>query len=666
MKQLHARLGRIAFGGDYNPEQWPRDVWDEDVRLMREAGVNLVSVGIFSWALLEPEEGRFEFGWLDEVLDLLHANGVAVDLATATASPPPWLSHRYPETLPVNRRGVRLSPGGRQAWCPSSPLFRDKALALVEAMATRYAAHPALVLWHVSNELGCHNAHCYCDTSAVAFRRWLRDRYGDLEALNAAWGTAFWSQRYGSWDQILPPRMAPTYANPTQQLDFRRFSSDELLGYYLAERDVLRQITPTVPVTTNFMVTNRFNAMDYHRWAPEMDVVSNDHYLRAVDPEAHIDLARSADATRALADGGSWLLMEQAASAVNWRRRNIAKRPGQLLRNSLQHVARGADGVCFFQWRASRAGAEKFHSGLVPHAGTDSKVWREVVRLGRVLESIGEVAGTRVESQVAMLFDWQAWWACRLDSHPSVDVRYTDVLQRYYRAFWSAGVTVDVTHPSTDLTPYRLVVVPTLYLVDDGTASSLQHYVDNGGTVVVTYFSGIVDENDHIRLGGYPGAFRHLLGLTVEEFFPLRRREIVRLDDGSSADVWTEWLHPQGARVIASYVDGPLPGVPAVTRYERGRGTAWYVATRLDAKGTADLVHRLLREADVEPAVRSKPGVEVVRRSGSGRSYLFVLNHTAHDATVDAHGEELVSGRRCGGRLEVPAGTVAVVRESGR
>jgi beta-galactosidase len=666
MKQVHARLGRIAFGGDYNPEQWPRDVWDEDVRLMREAGVNLVSVGIFSWALLEPEEGRFEFGWLDEVLDLLHTNGIAVDLATATASPPPWLSHRYPETLPVDRRGARLWPGGRQAWCPSSSVFRERALALVDAMATRYAGHPALVLWHVSNELGCHNAHCYCDISAAAFRRWLRERYGDLEALNAAWGTAFWSQRYSSWEQILPPRIAPAYTNPTQQLDFRRFSSDELLGHYRSERDVLRRITPAIPITTNFMVNNRFNAVDYRSWAPYLDVVSNDHYLQAADPDAHIELALSADATRALADGGAWLLMEQATSAVNWQPRNVAKQPGQLLRNSLQHVARGADGICFFQWRASRAGAEKFHSGLVPHAGTDSKVWREVVQLGRVLETIGEVVGTRVESDVAILFDWQAWWACELDSHPSVDVRYTDLLQRYYRAFWKSGVTVDVTHPRTDLSRYRLVVVPTLYLVDDATVASLQHYVDNGGTVVVTYFSGIVDENDHIRLGGYPGAFRQLLGLTVEEFFPLRQGETVQLDDGSSAGIWTEWLHPHGAEVVVSYVDGPLPGVPAVTRHQRGRGTAWYVATRLDDKGTADLVHRLLDEADIEPVAQSQVGVELVRRSGSGRSYLFALNHSAHHVTVDAYGEELLSGRRCAGRLEVSAGTVAVVRESGR
>jgi beta-galactosidase len=245
--RLLERLGGLAYGGDYNPEQWPEETWADDVRRMREAGVNLVTVGVFSWALLEPADGTYEFGWLDRVLDLLHENGIAVDLATATASPPPWFSTAHPETLPVAPDGTRLWPGGRQAWCPSSPVFRAKAVALVDQLAKRYAEHPALVLWHVSNELGCHNAHCYCDVSAIAFRRWLRRRYGTLEELNRAWGTTFWSQRYGEWDEVLPPRTTPAVPNPTHALDFARFSSDELLDHYRAERDVLRRISPGVP-----------------------------------------------------------------------------------------------------------------------------------------------------------------------------------------------------------------------------------------------------------------------------------------------------------------------------------------------------------------------------------------------------------------------------------
>ena len=317
-------------------------------------------------------------------MDALHAAGIRVDLATATASPPPWLTHRHPEMLPVTQDGRTLSPGGRQAFCPSSPVYREHALALCTALAERYHDHPALALWHVSNELGCHNARCYCDVSAAAFRTWLRHRYDDdVARLNDAWGTAFWSQRYDDFEQVLPPRVAPTHANPTQQLDFRRFSSDQLLDNFVVERDVLHRISPGVPVTTNFMVMRQTIEMDYLRWGRELDVVSNDHYLISAEADGHRELAFSADLTRGTAGGRPWLLMEHSTSAVNWQPRNRAKVPGEMIRNSLAHVAHGADAVLFFQWRASRAGAEKFHSGLLPHAGTETRQWREVVELSR-------------------------------------------------------------------------------------------------------------------------------------------------------------------------------------------------------------------------------------------------------------------------------------------
>ncbi|WP_374537128.1 beta-galactosidase [Micromonospora aurantiaca (nom. illeg.)] len=652
----------IWYGADYNPEQWPEQTWAEDVELMRRAGVNLVSVGIFSWALLEPAPGRYVFDWLDRAIDLLHDGGISVDLATATASPPPWLAHRHPETLPRRADGTVLWPGGRQAYCPSSPVFRDHSLALVEAVARRYARHPAVVLWHVSNELGCHNVHCYCDVSAEAFRGWLRERYGDLDSLNAAWGTAFWSQRYHDWAEINPPRTAPTFANPTQQLDFLRFSSDEQRAQLRAERELLNRLVPQ-PVTTNFMIGTGIKYLDYHSWASDVDVVSNDHYLTAADPQPQVNLALAADHTRGVAGGAPWLLMEHSTSAVNWQPRNVAKTPGQMRRNSLAHVARGADGVLFFQWRASRAGAEKFHSALVPHAGPDTKVFREVCRLGADLRALAEVRGSRVNADVAILFDYEAWWGAELDSHPSVDVTYTDRLSALHAALWRAGVTADVVHPSADLSRYRLVVVPTLYLVRDADADALRRFVETGGTAVVTYFSGIVDEHDHIRLGGYPGAFRDLLGVRVEEFFPLREGETVRLDDGARADVWTEWLHAEGAEVLAAYTDGPLPGVPALTRHAVGAGAAWYVGTRLDDEATDRLVARLLAETGVRPPVGGPAGVEVVRRRSADRSWLFVVNHTTEPARLAVSGVELLGGARCDGELEVPAGEVAVVRE---
>ena len=652
----------IWYGADYNPEQWSESTWVEDVALMRRAGVNLVSVGIFSWALLEPAPGTFDFGWLDRALDVLHEGQISVDLATATASPPPWLAHRYPETLPRRADGAILWPGGRQAYCPSSPIFRERSLALVEAVARRYAEHPAVVMWHVSNELGCHNVHCYCDVSAAAFRRWLGERYGDLDTLNDAWGTAFWSQRYHDWDEINPPRTAPTFANPTQQLDFLRFSSDEQRAQLRAERELLKRLAPR-PVTTNFMIGTGIKYLDYHSWASDVDLVANDHYLTAADPEAHVGLALAADHTRGVAGGHPWLLMEHSTSAVNWQPRNVAKTPGQLRRNSLAHVARGADGVLFFQWRASRAGAEKFHSALVPHAGPETKVFREVCRLGADLKAIAEVRGSRVDADVAILVDYEAWWGAELDSHPSVDVTYADRLTALHGALWRAGVTADVVHPSADLSGYQLVLVPTLYLVRDAHADALRAYVEGGGTALVTYFSGIVDENDHIRLGGYPGAFRELLGIRTEEFFPLREGERVTLDDGSTADVWTEWLHPAGAEVLASYADGPLPGVPALTRHAVGAGAAWYVGTRLDQAATDRLVARLLAESGARPPVDAPAGVEVVRRRAGERSWLFAINHTDTHARLAVSGVDLLADTRCDGELLVPAGAVAVVRE---
>jgi beta-galactosidase len=403
--------------------------------------------------------------------------------------------------------------------------------------------------------------------------------------------------------------------------------------------------------------------MDYFSWAPEVDLVSNDHYVTAADPEGHRGLAFSSDLVRGVAGGRPWLLMEQSVSAVNWQPRNVAKRPGELLRNCVQHLAHGADGLLFFQWRASRAGAEKFHAGLVPHAGTDSRVWREVVELGATLGRLEEIAGSRADNDVAILFDWQAWWACELDSHPSEDVRYLDMAHALHRALLDHGVGVDVVHPDSDLGGYRLVLVPTLYTVTDAAAARLEAAVASGATALVTYFSGIVDEDDHIRLGGYPGAFRELLGVRVQEFTPLREGERVHLDDGSVGDVWSEDLRLAGAEAVASYVDGPVPGVPALTRHAHGQGTAWYLATRLEQPALDALVGRLLAEADVVPVVPPAPGLEASRRRGDDGSWVFLVNHGRDPLEVPVAGVDLVAGGHTDGVLSLGPGAVAVVRE---
>ncbi|MGQ7787234.1 beta-galactosidase [Nesterenkonia sp. K-15-9-6] len=654
----------LAYGGDYNPEQWPQDVREEDVELMRQAGVNLVSVGIFSWAMLEPREGEYDWGWLDDVLDRLHAQGVSAALATATASPPPWLTHRHPEILPQDADGTILWPGARQAYSVSSPVFREYALRMTRAIAERYAQHPALALWHVDNELGCHNAHDFSDDAAAAFRAWLEARYGTVEELNAAWGTAFWSQRYSSFEEVLPPRRAPMFVNPTQQLDFHRYSSDEFLAYFREMRAILREVTPGVPVTTNFMCTTRSKTMDYFSWAAEMDVIATDHYTIADDDERHIELAFSADLTRGVAAGRPWMLMEHSTSAVNWQLHNRTKSPQEMLRDSLGHVARGADAVMFFQWRQSAAGAEKYHSAMVPHAGPDSDVFRTTVRLGEVLRALEPVKGSTVRAQVALVFDYEAWWASELDSHPRNDFSYPEEVMHLYRALWLAGMTVDVVHPSADLSGYRAIVVPSLYLVREEHAQALADAAEAGASVLISFFSGIVDEHDAVRLGGYPGAFRELLGIRTEEFWPLQGAESHALHGGGRGEFWAENTHLEGAAEVHTWAEGPLAGRPAVTRRPVGQGAAWYLGTRPDGETLQSLVGRVLDEAGVAAEAEAPEGVDVVRRHGEdGATYLFVLNHTAQDAVIGADGRELITGAEVAGDLTVRAGEVAVVAE---
>jgi len=664
---LRHRLPHLAYGGDYNPDQWPEGVWLEDVRLMREAGVNLVSLGIFSWSRLQPRGDSFEFGWLDRLMDLLHEGGVAVDLATATASPPPWLSHRHPEMLPVTVDGLRLWPGGRQHYCPSSTAYRNAARHLVSALAERYARHPALAMWHVGNEYGCGVPACWCDESARDFRGWLRRRYQTLEELNRAWGTDFWSQRYSDWEEILPPRRAPTWPNPSQQLDFHRFSSDALLECYELERSILAEHSPGVPITTNFM--GFFKPLDYWKWAEREDVVSNDSYPDPADPDAHVWAAMAGDLMRSLGRGRPWLLMEQTASRVNWRPVNVAKAPGQMRLWSLQAVARGADGVMFFQWRQSRAGAEKFHSAMVPHGPVESSpTWQEVVGLGGDLHRLDAVCGSRVQAEVAVLLDWESWWALELPSKPSARLRMIEQLESYYRPLFEANVTTDFARPSDDLSAYRLVLVPNLYLVSDGAARNLAGYAASGGTLVMSFFSGIVDEADQIRLGGYPAPFRDLLGLHVEDFLPLGEDGAeVRFEDGTvdRCEIWSELVRPHGAEELATFAGGTLDGRPAVTRNEFGDGRAYYLATRLDRAAMSGLLRRIWQEAGVRPVADAPAGVEAVRRRG-GESLLFLLNHGQQPVEVRTAGGalELISGAQLpSDGLQLAPREVAIIRE---
>ncbi|GGW09748.1 beta-galactosidase [Streptomyces narbonensis] len=660
-------LQRLAFGGDYNPEQWPESVWQEDVRLMREAGVTMVSVGIFSWALLEPESGRHDFGWLDRLLDLLHAHGIRVDLGTPTVAPPAWFYRAHPEALPVTAEGMRYSYGSRGTICHSSSAYRTAAAGITTALARRYGSHPALALWHVHNEYGVPVSACYCDGCAAHFRNWLHETYGSVEAVNEAWGTAFWGQAYGSYEEILPPRVTPTVGNPAQQLDYRRFADATIRENFRMERDILHELAPGIPVTTNFMTAlSQCDSIDYWAWGREVDLVTNDHYLMTDGRRTHINLAMAADLTRSVAGGAPWLLLEHSTSGVNWQARNPAKRPGEMARNSLAHVARGSEGAMFFQWRQSRRGAEKFHSAMVPHGGTDTRVWREVVALGAGLEALEEVRGTRTVPDVAVLWDWHSWWAQSLEWRPNEAHDARERADSFYEALYDRHLTVDFAHPESDLSAYPLVVVPALYLMTEAAGQNLREYVEDGGTLVVSYFSGIVDEHDAVHPGAYPGALRDVLGLTVEEWSPLLDEQRVRIEGPGGAsltgDVWTEFVRPRGAETVWSYADGPAAGGPAVTRRRLGRGTAWYVSTRLDAASLDAIVAAACEDAGVAERAALPRDVEVVRRAGDdGQRYLFALNHTAEDAEVplDGSGTELLAGAVVGTAAGTPVGTAA-------
>lgn len=651
----------LCYGGDYNPEQWPREVWAEDVALMKAAGINMVSVGIFSWVLLEPREGEYDFEWLDYLLDMLATAGISVDLGTPTAAPPAWFWKKYPQALPITRDGVRLGAGSRGMASPSSPEYLRAATAITEQLARRYGTHPALVLWHVHNEYGAPVSESYDEISVIAFRQWLRARYGSLQALNDAWGTLFWGQKYGTWDEIDAPRVSASVSNQSQRLDFHRFTSDAMLKCFIAERDVIHEHSPGIPVTTNFMATNCLSP-DYWAWSREVDIVSNDHYLVAQREDNHVLLSMDADLTRSLAGNRPWILMEHSTGAVNWQGRNIAKRKGELARNSLSHVARGADAVMFFQFRASRFGAEKFHSAMLPHAGTGTRIWREVVALAANLQQLAPVKGSTVKARVAILWDVESFWAQDLEWRPSDDLSHRERIEAFYTVMWQQGIAVDFIHPEADLTPYALVLAPALYLVGDSAAANLESYVNGGGHLVVSYFSGIVNSNDTVHEGASPGGLRTVLGLEIHEFLPLRATETVQLSNGNTGTVWSDDIQAGSAEVLATYLEGPASGGPAITRNKFGVGTAWYISTKLDGDDLTALLIGVAGTAGVHFESNDHAGMEVSVRATATEEFTFLINHSEIDAVRSAHGIELLTGETISGTFVIPAGDVRVLQ----
>jgi len=640
-----ARFPGILFGGDYNPEQWTpamgyygESVWHDDFSLMRQAGVNLVTAGIFSWAALQPDEHTFTFEWLDRVLDLLAEHAIFACLGTGTAAQPAWLSAAYPEVLPVNAWGQRRRHGERMNYCPTSLTLRHFAQQLVRRLAERYRSHPALLIWHVSNEYG---PTCYCDSCAARFRAWLQARYGSLDAINRRWVTPFWSHNFSAWEQIEPPSLLGDRSMQGLLLDYHQFMSEMNLECYREEAQILRELTPGVPVLTNFH--GLVKHLDYFAWAPHQDMIAWDSYPTADDPPAAT--AFRLDLMRGLKGGQSWLLLEQTPSQTQWRAYNPLKRPGEMRLQSYQAIAHGADSALFFQWRQSRGGSEMHHGAIVSHAGhAQTRVFQEVAALGAELRGLGQhLLGARRPARVALLFSWPNWWAVEYQPGLSAALNYLDEVIRYYSALWQHNIAVDIISPASPIEGYDLLVAPLLYMVSEQQGAAIERYVTNGGVFLAGYFSGVIAEDGRAWLGGSPGPLRRTLGIWVEEVDPLRpgKSNSIVVTDGAgvapgtyACDLWCEVVHLEGARALARFGEDFYTDAPAITEHRFGQGRAYYLATRPEPALLHQLVGAVVANLGITAPLTVPDGIEVSKRCAEAQDFIFVLNHHIDEQVV--------------------------------
>lgn len=662
------KLPKMFYGGDYNPEQWDHETHLEDLRMFQLAGIDIATINVFSWALIQPDEVTYRFEELDQLINRLYENGVYICLATSTAAHPAWMAKKYPDVLRVDADGRKRKFGGRHNSCPNSPTYRKYAEKIADKLAERYKDHPAVLVWHISNEYG---GECYCDNCEKAFRVYLKERYQTLEQVNKAWNTNFWGHTFYDWDEIvLPSNLSEHWGNNNStfqgiSLDYSRFNSDSMLDCYLLEYDAIKKHIPDSVVTTNLM--GFFKQLDYFKWAKYLDIVSWDSYPGLATPVSFTAMAH--DLMRGLKDGQPFMLMEQTPSQQNWQPYNSLKRPGVMRLWSYQSVAHGADTIMFFQLRRSIGACEKYHGAVIEHAGHENtRVFREVAELGKELQILGDTTlDASVESKVAIVFDWDNWWAIEKSSGPTVALNYVDQIHKYYAAFFRRNIQVDIISVDTDLSKYDIVLAPVLYMVKPGFAAKLEKYVEAGGTFLTTFFSGIVNENDLVTTGGYPGELRKLLGIWVEEIdalLPEQKNRIVLketygdLQGEYGCGMLCDLLHSEGAEVIAEYGDDFYKGMPVVTRNTFGQGEAWYVASDPDERFLDGLLGQLAAAKNVESLLETPEGVEVSARTKDGRPYLFVMNHNATTQSYDlgtTKAHDLLTNRELSGSVEIEA-----------
>lgn len=662
---------KIAFGGDYNPEQWDEETWKEDMRLFKLAHVDTVTLNVFSWAALQPSEDEYCFDKLDRIMELVRENGLKVVLATSTAAHPAWMAKKYPEVLRTELNGMKRKFGGRHNSCPNSPIYRKYSTKIAEKLAKRYKEYNNIIAWHISNEYG---GECYCENCEKAFRVWLKEKYQTIEELNRVWNTAFWGHTFYEWDEVvLPNLLSEHFADDRTMfqgisLDYRRFNSDSILECYKLEYSTVKAVTPDIPVTTNLM--GFFKTLDYQKWAKYMDVISWDNYPTNEDTPAQI--AMSHELMRGIGQGKPFLLMEQTPSVTNWFPYNALKRPGIMRLWSYQAVAHGADSVMFFQMRRSVGACEKYHGALIDHVGHENtRVFREMSALGKELLAVGEeTLGTRTMSEVAVVFDWDNWWSIEYSAGPSCLLKYKDEVQNYYSALFEQNVSTDIIGCEDDFSKYKVVIAPVLYMVKAGVDEKIRQFVENGGVFITTFFSGYVDEHDLVTIGGYPGKLRDVLGIWVEESdaLPERNRNHFTWEGKQyEAMLLCDLLHDEGAKVLCTYEEDFYAGMPVLTRNIYGKGKAYYVATRSGQEFYYDFIKKVLDEAGVKSRVTLPCGIEGTVRENEAYRYVFLLNHTLDEKEIIIEKDcvDLITGEKfeSKGIIKLSAKEIAILKE---
>lgn len=656
MKQFN----RMLYGGDYNPGQWPEEVWSEDMRIFRKADINSATVNVFSWAKLQPDEEIYDFTELDAIMTMLDDEGYDIVLATSTGALPAWMTKRYPEVTRVDFEGRKHKFGQRHNACPNSPVFQNFSRKVAMKLAERYGSDKHLAVWHVSNEYG---GECYCENCEKAFRVWVRKKYGNIDAVNKAWNMDFWGHTLHDWDEIVAPNALSDGMDGDRtafagiSIDYRRFMSDSMLENFKAERDAIRLFDKETPITTNLMGT--YKGLDYFKWAKEMDIVSWDNYPSYNTPWSLTAMRH--DLMRGLKQK-PFMLMEQTPSQQNWQPYNSLKRPGQMRAQSWQTVAHGADTIQFFQLRRSVGACEKFHGAVIEHSGTENtRVFREVAELGHELSALGDtIIGAENRAEVAMFFDWDNFWALEYTVGPSTDLRYVEQLEQYYNYFYKNNIPVDMVSLDADISKYKAVLAPVLYMVKDGIKEKLEKYVEQGGVLLTGFMSGIVDQSDNVHLGGYPGPLKNLAGIWAEEIDALAPEQSNTLcftsGESSKCNLLCDIIHQEGAEVLASYGEDFYKGTPAVTRNTFGKGRVYYVGTQPDENGLELILDKLSADAGVSPVIAEKTPLEVTCRYKDGKCYWFLLNLTGKPQAMPAAfagKRDLLTGRtlECGEQL---------------